>query len=217
MNYSEAVSFTFRDPKWLKKIAIGGAISFASFYLGIFFVFGFFVLGYYIGVLRNVAQNVEPTLPEWNDLGKLFVDGLLGGIISFFYILIIGGLCALAIYSVATDYMPEFEKVSLIVFISIITFLALTAFISYGLLQLAITENFGSAFSFSGFLQILRTDLGNFMAIIVFSIILNCILFLAGLGIFSALTNFWGMVVQAHLFGQYAKSLRPTTAAVQSV
>ncbi|HEX9652131.1 MAG TPA: DUF4013 domain-containing protein, partial [bacterium] len=167
MNYSEALSFAFRDPNWLKKMLIGGAIAFASFYLGIFFIFGFFVIGYYIGVLRNVARNVEPLLPEWNDLGKIFVDGLLGGIISFFYFLVIGGLCALAIVSVATDYMPDFEKVTLIVIISILTILALGIFISYGLLQLAMTENFGSAFSFSAVFHIIRSDLGNFLAIII--------------------------------------------------
>lgn len=217
MNYSDALSFTFRDPNWLKKMAIGGAIAFASFYLGIFFIFGFFVVGYYIGVLRNVAKNVEPPLPEWNDLGKIFVDGILGAVISLFYVLIIGGLCALAIVSVATDYMPEFEKVSLIVLIAILTLLALSITISYGLLQFALTENFGSAFSVAGVSQVIRSDLGSFLAIIIFSIILNCILFLAGLGIFSALTNFWGMVVQAHLFGQYAKTLRPVNAAPQSV
>ena len=71
MNYSEALSFAFRDRNWLKKIVIGGAIAFASFYLGIIFIFGFFVIGYYIGVLRNVAKAVESPLPEWNDLVNL--------------------------------------------------------------------------------------------------------------------------------------------------
>lgn len=216
MNYSDALSFTFRDPNWLKKIAIGGAIAFASFYLGIIFIFGFFVIGYYIGVLRNVSNNVELPLPEWNDLGKLFVDGMLGAIISVFYFLIIGGLCALAIVSVVNDYMPDFEKVSLIVLISVTTLVTLATCIGYGLLQFALTGNFSSAFSLTGFFNIIRSDPGNFLAIIIFSIILNCILFFAGLGIFSALTNFWGMVVQAHLFGQYARTLRSPVPAVQS-
>jgi hypothetical protein len=216
MNYSEALSFTFRDQNWLKKMLIGGAVAFASFYVGIIFIFGFFVIGYYIGVLRNVSRDVEPALPEWKDLSKIFVDGLLGGIISLFYFLIIGGLCALAIVSVVNDYMPEFEKVTLIVLISIFTALALGIFISYGLLQFAITENFSAAFSVSAMFDIIRSDLGNFMAIIIFSMILNCILFMAGLGFFSAFTNFWGMVVQAHLFGQYARKLQPATTAVQT-
>jgi len=88
---------------------------------------------------------------------------------------------------------------------------------NYGLIQFAATENFGSAFSLSGIFTLIKNDLGNFLAIMIFSSILNAILFLAGLGILSPFTNFWGLVVQAHLFGQCAKGLQSTTpTALQS-
>ena len=81
MNYSTALSFTFEDNHWLKKLAIGGCVSFVSFYLGLSFLLPDFLLwDTYIGLLRNVIQNENVILPaDWADLSKIFLDGLMGG------------------------------------------------------------------------------------------------------------------------------------------
>ncbi len=218
MNYSEALSFTFRDEVWFKKIAIGGLIGFISFYAGLFFIFVFFLFGYYIGIVRNVIKGEESPLPDWSDMSKIFVDGILGGIIFLFYFVVIGGICALFITNVAMDsYMHDFEKVSLIVFLSITTLIALWFFINYGIVQFAATENFAAAFSVTGMVKLVKSNLANFFAIIVFSLILHGILFCAGLGILSPFTNFWGLVIQAHLFGQCAKEMDISATTVQAV
>ncbi len=216
MNYSEALAFAFRDPDWVKKLAIGGLVAFAGFYFGLVFLLGFFLVGYYVGIIRNVIRGKEHPLPDWSDLGKLFVDGLLGTIISLFYFLLIGGLCAVSIVSVANSYLPDYEMALWIVVISLLTLLSLTIFINYGLMQFAATENFGAAFRPGSLFALLRHRLGDFLAITVFSLVLNGILFLAGLAILSPFTNFWGMAIQAHLFGQCARDWQPVTPAVQS-
>jgi hypothetical protein len=217
MNYSEALSFTFRDQSWLKKMAIGGLIAFISLYAGLFFITGFFIMGYYIGILRNVMKEEDRPLPEWSDLGKIFVDGILGGIIFILYFIIIGLISAIPITQVAMDpYILGVEKGLTIAVISMITLLALYIFINIGLMQFAATNNFASAFNMSGLFRLLKGNFGNFLAIVIFSLILNGILFLAGLGIISPFTNFWGLVVQAHLFGQCARNLQETTTVVQS-
>lgn len=217
MNYSEALSFVFEDESWVKKMAIGGLIAFISCFAGLIFITGFFIIGYYVGILRNVLKGEDKLLPEWSDLGKIFVDGILGGIIFILYFILIGLLCAIPITQVAMDpYILGVEKGFTIAVISIMTLLTLYLFINIGLIQFAATDNFASAFSFSGLFRMLKGNFGNFLAIIIFSIILNAILFLAGLGILSPFTNFWGLVVQAHLFGQCASSLQETTAIVHS-
>ncbi|MCG8607488.1 DUF4013 domain-containing protein [bacterium] len=216
MNYSEALSFTFNDEDWLKKLGIGGLFALLSVYAGLFFILGFFIMGYYIGVLRNVMKGEEKPLPDWSDMGKIFVDGLLATIITLFYFVVIGGICAMMIVNVANDYMPDHERVLLIIFISLATLVALTFFINYGLMQLAATNNFAAAFQPASMIRLIKDNLGNFIAVTVFSITLNGLLFLAGLGIVSPFTNFWGLIVQAHLFGQVAKEIVPTTTAVQS-
>lgn len=217
MNYSEALAFTFRDEDWLKKLAIGGLFGVASFLAGLFFIFGFFIMGYYVGVLRNVINGEEKALPEWSDMSQIFLDGLLGSIIFVAYFIVIGGICALFITKFANDpYLTDFELVMSIVLISLATLIALTVFINFGLMQFAATDNFGAAFSLPGILKLVRSQLGNFMAISIFSMILNAILLCVGLGILSPFTNFWGFVVQAHLFGQCARHLQEGSTAMQT-
>jgi len=215
MNYSEALSFTFQDKEWLKKIGLGGLFALISVYAGLFFIFGFFLVGYYIGVLRNVMHGEETPLPDWSNMSKIFVDGLMGTIIILIYFIAIGGICALLIARITSDpYVQDHEVAISCVLTALATLFALGFFINYGLMQIAATENFGSAFSLSGIFTLIKTDFGNFLAVLIFSSILNAILFLAGLAILSPFTNFWGLVVQAHLFGQYARGLQGTTPPV---
>jgi len=217
MNYSEALSYTFRDEDWLKKIAIGGLIAWVSFYLGLVFIFGFLLLGYYLGIVRNVLKGEERVLPAWADWGKLFVDGIMGSIILFVYLVLTGGLCALIIINICAGvYVSDVEMTLGIVLVSLLTCFSLMFLTNFGLLQFAATNNFAAAFSLSTLSTVLKEHFGDFLAIIIFSMILNAILLFAGLGILSPFTNFWGMVVQAHLFGQCAKRCLVTTEVAPS-
>ena len=65
-------AFTFDDPRWLPKILLGGLF----YILGIFIVGIIFVLGYQARLARNVIAGVEHPLPEWDDLGEYFAEGL---------------------------------------------------------------------------------------------------------------------------------------------
>jgi hypothetical protein len=218
MNYSEALSFTFQDEEWAKKIALGGLLVFIAVFSGILFFIGFFAMGYYVSVLRNVMAGEGTPLPEWKNWGKFFADGVLGGIILLLYFLVIGGITAFLIVSVATEPgLQDFEMAILITGISIAALLSLAIFANLGLVQFAATNDFGAAFNLSEIFRSLRNDFGNYLTITIFSSILNCILFLAGIGIFSPFTNFWGLVVQAHLFGQCARGIRESSTVVQSV
>ena len=93
----------------------------------------------------------------------------------------------------------------------------LIIFSNIGLLLYLNSDNFGAAVNFAEVLHFFRRQAGNLFAISVFTFILNLILFFAGLGIFSPFTNFWGFVVQAHLFGQCSRNYQPATPAIQSV
>lgn len=218
MNYSEALSFTFQDKDWAKKTAIGGFCLFIAVFSGILFFIGFFAIGYYLGVLRNVIHGAEKTLPEWeNNWGKFFADGLMGAIIILINVLVIGGVCAAIIVALAiSSELADYEMVLGIIFTSIATAICLVVTINLCFIQFAKTNDFAAAFRFSEAVDLLKNDFANFLTIVIFVSILNAILFLAGLGIFSPFTNFWGYMVQAHLFGQYAKKSRMAAPVVQS-
>jgi hypothetical protein len=73
------------DPEWLKKILIGGAFSLASaLIVGIFFV-----AGYWARLLKRVAAGEPRPLPEWDDLGGIFKDGLPIVGVYFAYMLVV--------------------------------------------------------------------------------------------------------------------------------
>lgn len=218
MNYSEALSFTFEDADWVKKVVVGGLIAFVSLYCGLFFITGFLILGYYMVLLRNVIRGEEHPLPDWSDFGKIFVDGVMGGIIFAIYFVIIGLLAALPIAQVASDpFIQEVQKGVTITIISLVGLFIFALLVNAGFIQFAITENFGAAFNLTRIQHLLKNNLANFLSILIFSAILNGLLFFAGLGIVSPFTNFWGMLVQAHLFGQCAREVyQLDTSVVQS-
>ena len=65
-------AFVFDDPRWLPKILVGGL-----FYLLGFLLIGFFfIMGYQARLARNVIAGVQNPLPEWDDLGEYFGEGL---------------------------------------------------------------------------------------------------------------------------------------------
>lgn len=216
MNYSEAISYIFQDKEWSKKIGIGGLCLFVALFTGILFFVAFFAIGYYVSALRQVMKGEEKPLPEWSAWSRFFADGLLGAIIMFVYLLVIGGLGAIVIVSIATADLADYELVLGIVFASLGILIGFVLFTNLALIRFAVTNDFAAAFRVPEILQLLKNDFGNYLSIVVFVSILNGILFLAGLGIFSPFTNFWGYMVQAHLFGQYAKGVNSAVPAVQS-
>jgi len=217
MNYSTALSYIFQDQDWLKKTVLGGFCIFIAVFSGILFFAAFFAIGYYVNVLRHVMNNAEKPLPEWdNNWSKFFVDGLMGALILFVYFIAIGGLGAIIIVNFALADIADYERVLGIVFTGLGILLGLTIFGNLGLMRYAATNDFAAAFRLPEISQMLKNDFGNFVTIVLFTSLLNAMLFLAGLAIFSPFTNFWGCMVQAHLFGQFARGANSTLpAAVQ--
>lgn len=69
MDIGQAFTFIGEDENWVKKLGIGVLISFIPF-------LNFAALGYQVQISRNVMRGEERPLPEWNNLGDLFLDGL---------------------------------------------------------------------------------------------------------------------------------------------
>jgi hypothetical protein len=84
MDFGRAFTFFKDDDRWTTKIGIGAGIMFFSFFLGIPAIL---LLGYQIAVTRRVREGKELPLPEWDDWGKLFMDGLYLVIAIFVYTL----------------------------------------------------------------------------------------------------------------------------------
>lgn len=74
MDFGRAFTFFKDDERWTTKIGIGGAVMFFSFLLlGIPTIL---LAGYQIAVTKQVMRGKELPLPEWDDWGQMFKDGL---------------------------------------------------------------------------------------------------------------------------------------------
>jgi hypothetical protein len=90
-----AVFFPFRGEKWVSKMLIGSALTFASFIIPIIPMLP--VFGYFGQIMKGIiVKEEDPEMPAWNDWGALFLDGLklLGAVIIYLLpalIMVIGG------------------------------------------------------------------------------------------------------------------------------
>lgn len=108
------LTFPFEDEKWLTKFLISMGISFAGFIIPIVPIF--FLYGYCAALAKEmIADGKQPFLPEWEEWGDFFMDGLRLFGVWFCYslpglILICGGmmfLIASSLSSIATLPPPN--------------------------------------------------------------------------------------------------------------
>lgn len=75
-------SYPFRQPNWQSKLLVLGLLSAAGFIIPV--IPWLFVAGYVAEIMRRQAlEGGEPELPEWDDWGRLIVDGLRLSVIGF--------------------------------------------------------------------------------------------------------------------------------------
>jgi hypothetical protein len=204
-DFARPFTYVFEDPNWIKKVLIGGL-----FYLAAFLIIGaFFLMGYLARLIRNVGAGVERPLPEWEDLGGMFGEGLKLFVVSLVYMLPIFLLVGVFVVPAAILGGTDHENVAnlmmsgmtcLIVPIALLISLVVPA----ALLRVIHTGSIASGFQIGevfGFIKrntaiyvmaILVHLVGNFAS--QFGIILCCV------GVI--FTAFWSLLVTGHAFGQ---------------
>src|SRR5688572_19338090 len=70
---SDLISFPFKDPEWKSKAEIGALIGLVGW---VIFPVLWLIAGYGAEVVRRTIRSGVPSLPEWDDWGKLITDGL---------------------------------------------------------------------------------------------------------------------------------------------
>ncbi|MDI6770066.1 MAG: DUF4013 domain-containing protein [Anaerolineales bacterium] len=82
----KAVFFPFKGKSWGMKMLIGSALVFANYIIPIVSIIPLF--GYYGRIMKRVInENEDPELPEWNDWGELFSEGIKIFGVTFLYTL----------------------------------------------------------------------------------------------------------------------------------
>lgn len=206
MDVGKSFTYMFEDKDWLVKIVLGGVFGLLStFLIGLPFV-----LGYTLEVIRRVVRGDPQLLPEWDNLGEKFVQGLVLLVIMAIWlipswIVICAQLGITIPFGSDPDYASLVTAVSLcgaclnILWAIVISLASPAIFTRY-----AVTGQFASAFQFA---EIWRFMTKNFVNILIAVILAWVAGLLASFGVIlcfvgAFLTWFWSMLVEAHLFGQ---------------
>jgi hypothetical protein len=78
-------TFPFEGADWQKRFVIGAALMLVGTFVPVIPLI--FVFGYIVQVMRRAIEGQDLVLPEWDDWGKLGVDGLRYGVVSLVFML----------------------------------------------------------------------------------------------------------------------------------
>lgn len=221
-DFAKPFTYVFDDPRWLQKILIGGL-----FYLAGFLIIGwFFIFGYLARVTRNVIAGAQTPLPEWDDLGAFFNEGLRLFAVLLVYIVPMIGIAMMIM--IPAGILGSFDNEGLnalgsgmagclsclIVPLSI----AMMIFMPASLLFAVREDRFGAAFEFGRIWAFIRANIGNYLLAVVVYLIAR---FLGGFGIALLcvgviFTGFWSFLITVHAFAQVARLSESAVGSRQS-
>lgn len=133
----DALKYPFNGEDKLRTYAIGTLLAISS----IFIIPAFFLLGYYVKVMRQTIDGTKD-IPAFEDFGKLFVDGLrFTGILVVYIVISIILLSGITALGVEIGAPGVFGLISLILF-SLVIYIIPSAVANF-----AKDDSFKSAFS----------------------------------------------------------------------
>ncbi|HEV8657368.1 MAG TPA: DUF4013 domain-containing protein [Thermoanaerobaculia bacterium] len=201
-------AFVFEDPRWLPKVLIGGLFVLASFVL----IGAFFLFGYIARLVRNVIAGMQHPLPEWDDLGEYFGEGLLLFVVALIYsapvvlLAILVAVPAMILSGVQSDNVRDIGGGVFGCAWCVIAplSLALWFIVPAALLMVITSGRFGAAFEFSRIWSFIKENIGNYLLAIVVYLVSR---FAAGFGLILLcigiiFTEFWAMTVAGYAFGE---------------
>jgi hypothetical protein len=217
LDFGRAFRFVVDDPDWVKKILIGGAFTLLSAIL----VGAPFVAGYFVRLVRNVARGDERPLPEWDDLGGLFMDGLraiavyLAHLVAAMILpLTLGGLLLVVIAASSqggdagevVGTLAAFGMVGVYA-IGGLFMLVLMIYVPAALLRFVLYDRVSAAFEPREVVAIIRRNPANYFLAIVLYLVAN---FASQLGIVLCCVGvfplgFWSVCILAWGLGEVSR------------
>jgi hypothetical protein len=209
LDFGRCFTFFFQDPDWLKKLLLGSLFSLLSFFI----VGGFFVAGYMMRLIRRSSRGEAYPLPDWDDLGGIFMDGVSA--VGVYLAYIMPPMLVFIVLTVAVSFsaggggedsavLAVFASLFSVIFALVI--LAVSLFVPSALVRLALEQRFAAAFDFPGNFDFIRRNAANYLLALLVFILANFIsqfgILLFCIGIVPA--SFWATSVGAYAYGEVA-------------
>jgi len=224
MDIAKAFTYITEDERWVGKIGIGALISLLSFLL----VPIPLLVGYVVGISRNVMEQADRPLPEWDDFGRLFRDGLSILVAQFVYTLPFWLLTCIAIiatvgFSGLAGVSEDAAALGIISTFGLVSCLGLLFALALFFISPAIviqylrTDNLGACFRFGEVIGIARDNVGDILIAALASFVASFIIgsVLGILNIIPCLGQILSLIlgvaagpylaaITGHLYGQIA-------------
>jgi hypothetical protein len=190
----------------VQKILLGGLFMLAS----VFIIGAFFIYGYMARLIRNVIAGVAHPLPEWDDLGEFFSEGLrLFCVVLVYTLPLIGAVLVFIIPSVIAQSADNDAIRNLgggmAACIWCLVFplsLAMALWLPGALMFAVVERRFGAAFEFAQIFAFIKANIGNYLLAFVVWLVVRMIVpfgfILLCVGVF--FTSFWSLVVAGYAF-----------------
>jgi hypothetical protein len=214
MDIGSSFTYMFQDENWIKKILIGGIV-------GIIPIVNFAAIGYMIQVIRNVRAGAPLPLPEWDEFGRYFMDGLWVFLIFLVWsIPIIIFACLQTVGAAAVgdneDLVGAYGVVSVCFScLSVLWGLVLAVFGPAILIRFSEVGQFAAGFRFSELFSLISANVGSYIIVLLLMWVAGLIasfgVILCVIGII--FTQFWSYLVAGNLLGQLAAQ-RPSAMEV---
>ncbi|MBD3169186.1 MAG: DUF4013 domain-containing protein [candidate division Zixibacteria bacterium] len=197
-NLGRAFTFMFEDKSWPGKVLLGGVfVLLSSILIGIPFV-----VGYLLELARRAYEGNEVPLPEWDNMGDKFTQGLIFSIILLIYSIpgiilqvvpclgtCLGGIYAIAVALVLPHLMVRF----------------------------AVNRDFNEAFKFEALFDFVKENIGDIVIVVLIALGMHIIswfgVILLVIGVF--FTLFWACLGKAYLFGKLMQKVDSVAVVVE--
>jgi hypothetical protein len=192
--------FVPEDPDWIKKVLIGGLFMLLTGLL----VGAFFVAGYGVRLLRRSAHGEPHPMPEWDDLGGIFGDGLRPVGLYMAYalpVMIVPMACIFVMALVTAGLSSQGSRgpseafgalaalgvMGLYAFMAVVM-LALSVYVPAALARFVVLERMSAGFEVRENLDFIRRNLGNYAMTLLLYLLAS---FAAQLGIVLCCVGFF--------------------------
>lgn len=230
MDLGKSLTYMFEDEKWVNKVVVGAVINMIP-------ILNFASAGYMLATIRNVANNIIPPLPTWDDFGDCFIKGLVLTIIGVIYAL---PLIILSCCPIGALFLPAFSQTeevsaalgglsilvwSLFALLAFLYALVYTFVMPAVMLHYASAEDFSAAFRFGRIFDFIRDNINSYLKawlyVLVVGIVIGLGEFIVGLilgwipicgwfitWIIGLGVAFWIYLVVAYIYGSLAREVQ---------
>jgi hypothetical protein len=209
MDFGRSITFPFEDNEWPVKVLIGSLLS----------LIPFFAPGYQVRITRNVIRDRSRPLPPPDELGQVFVDGLMAGLAALIYFLpliIIG--CLLVFPAVLAGQDDVFAlmfcaSMTCVFVMSLLYAIPVGGMYIMGVVRYAETGNFSAFMQFGALWHDLMNNLSLMLTLLFYVVVLVVVALLVSpiaaptvVGV--PLLVFWYHIATGHLIGQVGLQIR---------